>query len=129
MNKKDKFIEVVEKMFNATDMIAYCNDDAEFANDVLMYFDAFKGGGSAKPAFTENGLMILRGMKDNKDTFNNMFKAKELAEVLGVTSRTVSGAARKLVTDGYLEKIGDSPVVYSLTDKALNLDLEEIEKE
>ena len=32
-----------------------------------------------------------------------------------MTSRTVSGAMRKLVTDGYVEKIGTSPVVYSVT--------------
>ena len=42
---------------------------------------------------------------------------------MNITSRTASGAMRKLVTDGYVEKMGENPVVYSLTDKGITIDL------
>ena len=34
-----------------------------------------------------------------------------------VSSRTVSGTLRKLVTDGFCEKIGQDPVIYTITEK------------
>ena len=80
-------------------------------------------GDSSKPKFTENGKLVLQYMKDNKDNYNNLFKAKEIGEGLGISSRTASGAMRKLVTDGYIEKIGESPVVYSLTVAGIEVDL------
>ena len=41
-----------------------------------------------------------------------------------MTSRTASGAMRKLVTDGYLEKVGENPVVYSITEKGISANLD-----
>ena len=38
-----------------------------------------------------------------------------------VSSRTISGAIRKLVTDGYVEKVGQEPVIYALTEKGKNI--------
>jgi DNA-binding PadR family transcriptional regulator len=32
----------------------------------------------------------------------------------------VSGAMRKLVTDGFVEKMSDEPVIYTLTEKGKN---------
>ena len=37
-----------------------------------------------------------------------------------MTSRRVSGAIRKLVTDGYVEKVSQDPVIYALTEKGKN---------
>ena len=54
--------------------------------------------------------------------YNNLFKAKEIGEGLGISSRTASGAMRKLVTDGYIEKVGATPVVYSLTTLGVETD-------
>ena len=45
-----------------------------------------------------------------------MFSAKQIAEYAFISSRQVSGAIRKLVTDGYCEKAGQDPIIYSLTD-------------
>jgi predicted transcriptional regulator len=36
---------------------------------------------------------------------------------MGLGSRSVSGAMRKLVSDGFCEKIGQDPVVYTITEK------------
>ena len=49
--------------------------------------------------------------------------AKDIAEGLFVSSRTVSGAMRKLVTDGYVEKVGQEPVVYAITEKGKNIEI------
>ena len=54
-------------------------------------------------------------MKDNADGVSNMFKAKDIAEGIFVSSRSVSGAIRKLVTDGFVEKVGQDPIIYSVT--------------
>jgi predicted transcriptional regulator len=53
-----------------------------------------------------------------------MFKAKDIAEGLFISSRAVSGAIRKLVTDGYVEKVGQDPTIYSITDKGKNIKID-----
>jgi predicted transcriptional regulator len=42
-----------------------------------------------------------------------------------VSSRAVSGAMRKLVTDGFVEKVGQDPVMYALTDAGRNVKIED----
>ena len=54
--------------------------------------------------------MILKYMQENADG-------------LFISSRTVSGSIRKLVTDGYVEKIGQDPVIYTLTEKGKNKEI------
>ena len=54
-----------------------------------------------------------------------MMKAKEIAEGMFISSRAVSGAMRKLVTDGFVEKVGQDPVMYSLTEKGKNYNIED----
>jgi predicted transcriptional regulator len=54
-----------------------------------------------------------------------MFKAKDIAEGLFISSRAVSGAIRKLVTDGYVEKVGQDPVIYSITEEGKNIKFED----
>ena len=49
----------------------------------------------------------------------------EIAEGLFISSRAVSGAMRKLVTDGFVEKVGQDPVMYALTEKGRNIEIEE----
>ena len=48
---------------------------------------------------------------------NNIFTSKEIAEALFTSGRSVAGSMRKLVKDGYFEKVGKDPVQYSLTEK------------
>jgi DNA-binding MarR family transcriptional regulator len=56
-----------------------------------------------------------------------MFSAKQIAEYAFITSRQVSGAIRKLVTDGYCEKVGQDPIIYSLTDLGKQIDVASLE--
>lgn len=109
MTKKEAFINEV---------IALTGDAPEkvFTSDALDFWNGLQiSGDSGRPQFTENGRLVLDYMQKEKGTYNNLFKAKEIGEGLGISSRTASGAMRKLVTDGYVEKVGENPVVYSLT--------------
>lgn len=119
MSKKQKFIEMVEFLIKE-------NKNAILDSEALEYFNILKAAdiNNDKPKFTDNGKMVLRYMQENKELRNNIFNAKEVGEGLGVSSRTASGAMRKLVTDGYVEKIGTNPVVYSLTSEGVAIDVD-----
>ena len=119
MNKKEKFINEVKAAIDSL------GDTPEqyFSEDAFAYFNALQGAGNEdKPLFTENGRIILTFVKENKDEFNNLFKAKDIAERIGLSTRTVSGGMRKLVSDGYIDKMGANPSVYSLTEKGEEAD-------
>jgi Fic family protein len=117
MSKKEKFIEEIIKMLEDS-------PEKYLSADALDYWNGLQvSGDPSKPKFTENGKIVLQYMTDNKNNYNNLFKAKDIGEGLGISSRTASGAMRKLVTDGYVEKIGESPTVYSLTSSGVDVDL------
>lgn len=119
MSKKQKFIEMVEVLLEH-------NEDITFDKEALEYFNILKAAdiNNDKPKFTDNGKLVLKYMQENKELRNNIFNAKEVGEGLGVSSRTASGAMRKLVTDGYVEKIGTNPVIYSLTTSGVEVDVD-----
>lgn len=116
MSKKDAFIKMVEELLDDTDLNGI---DA----DALAYFEVIKSEKLEKPKFTDNGKLILEYMQNEHGNVDNMFKAREIAEGIFISSRSVSGSIRKLVTDGYVEKIGADPVIYSLTDLGKTVDL------
>ena len=73
-----------------------------------------------KPMFTESGLAILEYLQSCDAT---SWKAKDIADGMVISSRKISGAIRKLVTDGFVDKYGQNPVIYSLTEKGKNFDI------
>lgn len=91
-----------------------------FSLEALTYFNELKEGKASMGGMTETGEKVLNFMLENEKTYSNVFSAKGIGEGLFVSSRVVSGALRKLVTDGYVEKTGQNPVSYSLTDAARN---------
>lgn len=94
----------------------------EVPPNVQAYIDALKNVDSVeKPLFTDNGKAILQYLQSQPA---QMYKARDIAEGMGLTSKAVSGAIRKLVTDGYVEKVGKDPVVYMITDTGKNIDFE-----
>lgn len=114
MTKKDEFIKYVEDLIDG--------NYYEMSENVRLYWEAFKGKiEEDKPLFTDNGKLILQYLQDNQST--PMWKAKDIAEGMFVSSRTVSGAMRKLVSDGYVEKVGQDPVIYSLTEKGKTVEI------
>ena len=109
MSKKQEFIDFVE-----TYLMANCKQE-DIPENVLIYWEALKSKEEMeRPPFTDNGKLILQFLRDNPDT--TTWKARDIAEGLFVSSRTVSGSIRKLVNDGYVEKVSKDPVIYSITD-------------
>jgi len=94
-------------------------------DNIVAYLNILKEDKNKKPVITQNGIPILKYLQEHQDII--MWKAKELADAIGVSSRGVSGSMRKLVSDGFCEKIGENPIVYKLTEKGKNFNLNEIE--
>ena len=78
---------------------------------------ASSGETKEKPEITDNGKLILGYMQTSGI---NALTSKRISEGILVSSRVVSGAMRKLVSDDYCEKIGTNPAVYVLTEKGKN---------
>ena len=111
-SKKEIFINEVKAAIDGLEE----TPEKYFSSDALDYWNALQiSGDGGKPKFTDNGKLVLEYMQENVDTYNNLFKAKDIGEGMEISSRTVSGAMRKLVNDGYVEKVGENPTVYSLT--------------
>ena len=90
---------------------------------IQAYLDMLSQEKDEKPEITSNGKVILKYLQENQDV--KCWKAKDLAEQIGISSRGASGALRKLVNDGFCEKLGTNPVIYTLTDKGKNYSFEE----
>lgn len=121
MSKKQEFIKYVLELQNAVrsmDNPPAMNEEAEF------YWNSFCGfdDNGEKPLFTDNGKLIVNFMKEHQDT--PAWKARDIAEGLFISSRAVSGAMRKLVNDGFIEKVGQDPTIYSLTENGKNIIIE-----
>ena len=117
MEKKKMFIEEIKNLVAAAVVCEGMSFEGLSA-EAEEYFKVLQTQKSPKPKqkFTENGKGILTFLREYKEDYANAFKAKDIADGMGITSRTVSGAIRKLVTDGYVEKISEeSPIVYALT--------------
>ena len=122
--KKESFINEVialAKLAGSTPDKLFTPDALDFWNGLNVTSDPDK-----KP-FTENGKLVLKYMQQNVDTYNNLFKAKDIGAGLGISSRTASGAMRKLVSDGYVEKVGTDPIIYAITEKGKNVNLDAVE--
>lgn len=116
MSNKSEFIEFVR---DATEQIDL-EDWPAGARDYWEMLTTEK----EKPEFTDNGKLILKYLQETAEEHPEQ-KAKDIGEGLLISSRTVSGAIRKLVTDGYVEKVSQDPVVYALTEKGKNKVIED----
>ena len=111
---KDEFLSFIDNL------ISHNEDYAKsiITEDVKMYLEILRSGkDSSAPEITDNGKIVLKYMQDNDI---KMAKSKDIAEGLGISSRAVSGTLRKLVNDGFAEKIGKDPVIYTLSEKGKN---------
>lgn len=129
MNSKQKFIEMVETLitiYNSHPATTLPVSACPNFQEALVYFEALKveKDKEVRAAFTDNGKLILDFMLNNHENSNNMFKAREIADGTFLNSRSVSGSMRKLVSDGYVEKIGQDPILYALTQKGKELSKE-----
>lgn len=115
MTKKEAFIQIVDDFFDKAVLTGL--DDEYNLDAALEFFNDFKNGKVKNSGpMTENGQKLLFWMQENVDTMSNLFTSKEAAEALFTSGRSIAGTMRKLVNDGYVEKIGKDPVRYSLTE-------------
>ena len=108
MTNKELFIKEMEESMDGSNI--------ELSEKAMEFFSQLKEGKVSTTGFTENGKKILIYMQENYEKHNNIFKSKEIGEGLFLSGRSVSGSMRKLVTDGYVEKISVNPIAYGLTD-------------
>lgn len=116
---KKEFVNFVNALMEAAPEVA----EKLMTDEIKQYLDALTNTAKEKPELTDNGKLVLAYMQEHLETVT--WKAKDIAEGLFISSRTVSGSMRKLVTDGFAEKLGESPVIYTLTEKGKNYKIEE----
>ncbi len=114
---KKEFLDFVNKLMEANPEIT----KKLMTDEIQAYLDILKETKDDKPILTENGRLILEYLQNHPET--HLWKAKDVADQLGISSRGVSGAFRKLVNDGFCEKLGKDPVIYSLTEKGKNFNI------
>lgn len=118
MNKCENFLNYFDWL------VANCKEPVVIPDEVKEFYNILRSQQDKhidKPLFTETGLQILEYLKAQDA---RSLKAKDIADGMEISSRKVSGSIRKLVTDGFVEKYGANPVVYTLTEKGKNFDIE-----
>ena len=121
MTKKETFIKIIQTEIFDNSTIYTENYSNEDWNKALEFFEELKNNKTkSSKEMTENGRKSLIWMQENLESMNNIFTSKEIAEGLFTSGRSVAGSMRKLVTDGYVEKVGKDPVQYFLTEKGIN---------
>lgn len=115
MSKYEQFIDFFDYL------VQNCKEPVVIPDEVQQVYDSLKAQEvKEKPMFTETGLEILDYLQNSATA---SLKAKDIAEGMGVSSRKVSGAIRKLCTDGFVDKAGQNPVIYSLSSKGKDFDI------
>ena len=110
---KSDFLEFIQIVMDASPEIV----KHKMTDEIREYLEILKEESIAPQAVTENGYKILLCMQKSD---KRLLKARDIAEDMGVTSRGVSASLRKLVNDNYVEKIGQNPIIYTLTEKGMN---------
>lgn len=112
MTNKQKFIEEIENIL--------ITPGVRLSEEAESYFESLKASTEKTPAvITENGKKILTYMAENSETCENIFPTKDIAEGLSVSGKSVSGSMKKLITEGFVEKIRETPVAYKITEKGI----------
>lgn len=115
---KQEFLDFVNALMNANPKLT----DELMTESVKAYLNILAEVKEEKLLITENGKVVLEHLQSNPDIL--LWKSKDIAEQLGLASRSVSGTMRKLVNDGFCDKIGKDPIVYTLTEKGKNFVIE-----
>lgn len=116
---KQEFIDFLDALMEASPEIT----KQYMTSNVEAYINILKENDSEKPILTDNGKVILRYLQENQQVAT--WKAKDIATGLEITSRGTSASLRKLVTDGFVEKLGKDPAIYTLTEKGKKFIIED----
>ena len=106
--RKDIFIETVEKLFT--------ENSFNVPPEALDFFNDYKKGKSSNgKEVTDKGIAILIQLNNTE----NYVTSKAIGEMLDISSKSVAGSLRKLVTDGYVDKQAGNPASYKISDKGI----------
>ncbi len=120
----DKYIEFFDYVKEVVpSMPEHIQETFEELYNYYIYCKPYK---EEKPLFTDTGIQILKYLQECQI---EKLKAKDIAEGMEITSRKVSGAMRKLVSDGFVSKFGQNQVIYSLTEEGKEFNIANYEKE
>ena len=111
---KQEFIDFLNALMEAAPNVV----KEKMTDNIQAYIDTLTEDVKNKPALTDNGKQVLIYMREHPEVLT--FKARTIAEGLFMNPRGVSGSMRKLTNDGFVEKLGESPAIYSLTEKGQN---------
>ena len=114
---KQEFLNFLDELMKANPELT----KELMTDNIQSYIDAIKDTKNDKPEITDNGKIILDYMQKNPSP---TYKAKDIADGVFLSSRTVSGAMRKLVSDGFVDKMGKEPVIYTITEKGKNFKID-----
>lgn len=115
MTNREKFIQELTVILTAKG-----GDPSEMLSDgALAYWEELVNGKASVGGMTEVGKAVLTWIF-HAGPHGTFFSAKTIGEGLFTSSRAVSGAARKLIADGYLKKEGKNPVMYAITGEGHN---------
>lgn len=115
MSKKSDFITIVQKeIFDRPDI--WLENYPDTWDNAAKFWELFKQGENIeKPLFTENGKIILKHMQDNLNI--ETWNAKSLADGIGFSAKSITGGMRKLINEGFVEKLGTNPTTYEISEK------------
>ena len=111
---KQEFLNFINSLMEANPELT----NQIMTEDIQAYLNILKEDKMEKEELTENGKIILNYLQLNQNV--KLWKARDIAEQIGISSKGVSGAMRKLVNDGFCEKMGQNPIVYTITEKGKN---------
>ena len=120
---KQEFLNFIETLMKANPELT----SSLMTENIQAYLNILKDIKKEKSELTDNGKIILKYLQEHQDI--KIWKAKDLAEQIGISSRGASGVMRKLANDGFCEKLGQDPVIYALTEKGKNYVIIEGENE
>ena len=114
MSKKETFMQEI--------MAAIDDGTLQLSEDGMNYFASLKTE-KPKTVITDNGKIVLKFLQEQN---GEAVAAIKIGEAVGMTGRTVSGTMRKLISDGFVAKLGDKEtgITYQATaDKGMVFEL------
>lgn len=116
IKERERFIQFIEELCDKNNIVW-----EEVDPEVAYYWNDFKNGKiGGKVGLTDNGKILMRFFQNH----DGEYTAKEIAEELLLNPRSVSGAMRSLVNAGYVEKTGEKPMKYQVTQEGLDVVIE-----
>ena len=115
---KREFLDFINKLMEHDKAFT----DSIITDDIKNFIRILEEDNQVKSEVNDKGKIILKYMQDNDVTLG---KAKDIAEGIGISSRGVAGSLRKLIADGFVEKVSSNPIIYAITEKGRNYKIED----